>query len=49
MRYCNTFDGLERLAPELKQQSQEFADLPQGETAMELWHQRWQELTHATA
>ncbi|VXD21781.1 hypothetical protein [Planktothrix paucivesiculata] len=49
LRYCNSFDGLERLAPELKQQSQEFADLPQGETAMELWHQRWQELTHATA
>lgn len=49
LRYCNSFDGLERLAPELKQQSQEFADLPQGETAMELWHQRWQELTQATA
>ena len=49
LHYCNSFDALERLAPELQQQSQEFADLPEGETAMQLWHQRWQELTQATA
>lgn len=49
LHYCNSFDSLERLAPELQQQSQEFADLPEGETAMQLWHQRWQELTQATA
>ncbi|HAO10808.1 MAG TPA: hypothetical protein DCQ51_06465 [Planktothrix sp. UBA8407] len=49
LHYCNSFDGLERFAPELQQQSQEFADLPEGETAMQLWHQRWQELTQATA
>jgi hypothetical protein len=49
LHYCNSFDALERLAPELQRQSQEFTDLPEAETAMELWHQRWQELTQATA
>jgi len=48
-QYRNSFDALERLAPELQRQSQEFTDLPEAETAMELWHQRWQELTQATA
>ena len=45
---CRDFTGLERLAPEIKQQSQEFADLPEVMQAMQqLWNQRWQELKKA--
>ena len=47
---CRDCPGLESLAPEIKRQSQEFADLPEVMQAMQqLWHQRWQELTQATA
>ncbi len=48
--YCQDYSGLEHLAPEMKRQSQDFADLPEVIHALqELWHQRWQELSHATA
>jgi hypothetical protein len=47
---CRDCTGLESLASEIKRQSQEFADLPEVMQAMQqLWHQRWQELTQATA
>lgn len=50
LRHCLDCTSLERLAPEIKRQSQEFADLPDVIQAMQqLWHQRWQELTQATA
>lgn len=47
---CRDCTSLERLAPEIRHQSQEFADLPEVMQAMQqLWQQRWQELTQATA
>ena len=47
---CRDFTGLERLAPEIRQQSQEFADLPEVMQAMQqLWNQRWHELKDAIA
>jgi hypothetical protein len=47
---CRDFTGLERLAPEIRQQSQEFADLPEVMQAMQqLWNQRWQELKDVIA
>jgi hypothetical protein len=47
---CRDFSGLERLAPEIKQQSREFADLPEVMQSMQqLWNQRWQELKNAIA
>jgi len=50
LRHCVDCTSLERLAPEIKRQSQEFADLPDVIQAMQqLCHQRWQELTQATA
>ena len=50
LRCCIDCTGLKRLAPEIQRQSQEFADLPEVMQAMQqLWHQRWQELTQATA
>jgi hypothetical protein len=50
LRYCRDCDSLERLAPEMKQQSQEFADLPDVVGAITLmWYQRWQELNQASA
>ena len=49
LSYCQTLDSLESLAPELQSQSQNFADLPEGQNAMQLWHNRKQELTHASA
>ena len=45
LRCCLDFTGLQQLAPEIKHQSREFADLPEVMQAMQqLWHQRWQEL-----
>ena len=49
LKYCHSLESLQTFAPELQRQTQEFADLPGSETAMQLWHQRWKELTHATA
>ena|SRR5919199_1147211 len=50
LRHCLDCTSLERLAPEIKRQSQEFADLPDVVQLMQqLWHQRWQEVTEATA
>jgi fructoselysine-6-P-deglycase FrlB-like protein len=50
LRCCRDCTGLERLAPEINQQSQEFADLPDVIQAMQqLWKQRWQELEEAIA
>jgi hypothetical protein len=47
---CRDFTGLQRLAPEIRQQSQEFADLPEVMQAMQqLWNDRWQELKKAIA
>jgi hypothetical protein len=47
---CRDCKGLQRLALEIQQQSQEFADLPEVMQAMQqLWNQRWQELTEAIA
>lgn len=41
--------GLEHIAPELKRQSQEFADLPDVVGSLsQLWQQRWQQLSQAT-
>jgi hypothetical protein len=50
LRRCRDCTGLERLAPEINQQSQEFADLPEVMQAMEQqWQERWQELSEAIA
>jgi hypothetical protein len=47
---CRDCTALERLAPEINQQSQEFADLPEVMQAMQqLWNDRWQELEEAIA
>lgn len=47
---CRDFSGLERLFPEVQQQSQEFADLPEVIQAMQqLWDKRWQELQKVIA
>src|SRR4028118_1638582 len=45
LRCCRDCTRLERLAPEINQQSQEFADLPDVIQAMQqLWKERWPEL-----
>ncbi len=50
LHYCRDCNSLEQLAPEMRRQSQEFGDLPEVMDAMqEIWHQRWVELTQATA
>ncbi|MGB3188275.1 MAG: hypothetical protein WBB43_02465 [Limnoraphis sp.] len=49
LRYCSSLESLERLTPEIKVQTQQFEDLPESQTVMQLWHQRKQEITHATA
>ena len=50
LRRCRDCTGLERLAPEINQQSQEFADLPEVVQAMQQqWQERWQELSEAIA
>ncbi len=50
LRCCQDCTGLERLAPEIRHQSQEFADLPEVMQAMQqLWNERWQELEEAIA
>lgn len=42
---CRDFRGLQQLTPEIKHQSQDFADLPEVVQAMQqLVKQRWQEL-----
>ncbi len=47
---CRDCIGLERLAPEIQRQSQEFADLSDVMQAMQqLWKERWQELNEAIA
>ena len=46
LRYCRDANFLKLLAPELKRQSREFADLPEVVQAIEQLHQqRWRELT----
>ena len=48
LRYCRDTNFLKLLAPELKRQSREFADLPEVVQAIEKLHQqRWRELTQA--
>ncbi len=50
LRCCQDCQSLERLAPEIQQQSQEFGDLPDVMQAMQqVWNERWQELSHAIA
>jgi hypothetical protein len=50
LRYCVDCTTLEQLAPEIRRQSQEFADLPEVMQAMQkLWKERWQELNQASA
>lgn len=50
LRYCRNCESLELLAPEMKKQSEEFADLPEVIGAITLmWYQRWQELNQASA
>jgi hypothetical protein len=50
LRGCRDRTALERLAPEINQQSQDFADLPEVMQAMQQqWKERWQELTEAIA
>lgn len=47
---CQDCQSLERLAPEIRQQSQEFANLPDVMQSMQqLWNERWQELSQAIA
>jgi hypothetical protein len=47
---CRDCSALERLAPEINQQGQEFVDLPDVMQAMQqFWHQRWHELSEAIA
>lgn len=48
--FCRDCTALERLAPEINRQSQEFTDLPEVMTAMQqLWQERWQNLSAAIA
>ncbi|NJO71196.1 MAG: hypothetical protein HC825_04815 [Oscillatoriales cyanobacterium RM1_1_9] len=47
--YCGSFESLERLAPELDLQSQTFDEFHGSQAASQLWHQRWQELSQASA
>ncbi len=50
LRCCRDCTRLERLAPEINQQIQEFADLPDVMQAIQqLWKQRWQELEEVIA
>jgi len=50
LRRCRDCTGLERLAPEINQQIEEFADLPEVVQAMQQqWQDRWQELSEAIA
>ncbi len=50
LRCCRDRKALERLASEIRRQSEEFADLPEVMQAMQkLWKERWQELNQATA
>jgi fructoselysine-6-P-deglycase FrlB-like protein len=50
LRRCRDCTGLERLAPEINQQIEEFADLPEVVQAMQQqWQERWQELSEAIA
>jgi hypothetical protein len=50
LRGCRDCTALERLAPEINQQSQEFTDLPEVMQALQQqWKERWQELTDAIA
>jgi superfamily I DNA/RNA helicase len=50
LRRCRDCKGLERLAPEINQQIEEFADLPEVVQAMQQqWQERWQELSEAIA
>lgn len=50
LRRCRDTNSLSLLASELTWQSQEFADLPEVMQAIQqLWHQRWQELSQASA
>jgi hypothetical protein len=50
LRYCQDCKSLEYLAPEIKRQSETFADLPEVIGAIQTrWHQRWHELSQATA
>lgn len=50
LRCCQDCNALEQLAPEIQQQSQAFADLPEVmQTMQELWKGRWLELSQATA
>jgi hypothetical protein len=49
LHYCQSLEALERLEPELQLQRQNFADLPEGENAMQLWYERKRELIEASA
>jgi hypothetical protein len=49
LHYCQSLEALERLQPELKIQSQNFADLPEAENAMQLWQDRKRELIETSA
>ncbi len=50
LHHCRDSRSLSLLAPELTQQSHEFADLPEVMQAIQqLWQQRWQELSQASA
>lgn len=49
LEYCGSFESLERLAPEIELQSQAFDEFQGSQAAMQIWHQRWQELAQATA
>ena len=49
LRYCTTLESLDRLAPEIRVQTGQFEDVPESETAMQLWHQRRAEIIQATA
>ncbi|MGF1490991.1 MAG: hypothetical protein ACFBSC_00755 [Microcoleaceae cyanobacterium] len=49
LTYCVSFESLERLAVELEAQSQEFEDFSSEQDVKQLWRQRWQELSQATA
>jgi hypothetical protein len=49
LQHCRSLEFLDTLAPELERQIQDFSDLPEGQTAMQLWHDRRRELIQATA
>jgi len=50
LKHCQDLKALLRLAPEMRQQTEQFEDLPEVVQGMQdVWKQRWQELSQRSA